>query len=169
MSDRFIYVDAQNVKAHIADLLATYPELAEDDDLRLDMIEGETDLHTILARALDTFQEAETMAEAIGLRIKEMSARKARYERQASAMRRLIRSVMESAGQTKIALPDASLSIRDGMASVSVTDIEALPQGFFKIERKADKTALKPALMAGETIPGAELVIGEPSLTIRTK
>ena len=169
MSDRFLYVDAQNVKAQIHALLEIYPELAEDDGLRLDMLEGETDLHGILARALDNKREAETMVAAIDQRMMDLASRKARYERQAKAMRHLIKGIMESAGQTKITLPEASLSIRDGQPSVHVTDVNALPQGFYHVERKADKARLKPALLAGEIIPGAELVIGETSLTIRLK
>ena len=169
MADKFLYVDAQNVKAAIADLLAAYPELAEDDDLMLDMLEGETDLHAVLARALDTKLEADTMAAAIHQRIENLEARKSRCQSQATAMKRLIKSIMESANQTKITLPEASLSIRDGQMSVNVYDVNALPQGFYKTERKADKTALKPALMAGETIPGAELAQGDTSLTIRLK
>lgn len=169
MSDKFLYVDAQAVKARIHYLLETFPDLAEDEDMRLDTLEGETDLHKILARVLDTKREADTMVTAIDQRMMDLAARKARYERQAQAMRSLIKSIMESAGQTKITLPEASLSIRDGSVSVNVTDVMALPQGFYKTERKADKAALKPALMAGETIPGAELAVGDPSLTIRLK
>ena len=82
------------------------------------MIEGETDLHGVLTRALDNKREAETMAAAIDSRIMDLSARRARYERQEKAMRHLIKSIMESCGQTKVTLPEASLSIRDGSVSV---------------------------------------------------
>lgn len=169
MADKYLYLDAQNVKATVADLLAAYPELAEDEALRLDMIEGETDLHTIVSRALDVRQEAETMVEAIKARAENLAARKARYERQSEAMRKLIKSVMEAAHADKLVLPEASLSIGKAREAVNVLDVMALPQGYFKTERKADKTAIKAALAAGEAIPGAELVLGDTSLTIRAK
>ena len=168
MSNR-LYLDAPNLKAAIHNLLTSFPDLSDDDHLLLGTLEGETDFYEFIAKALNTKLEAETMVAAIDQRMMDLASRKARYERQAKAMRHLIKGIMESAGQTKITLPEASLSIRDGQPSVHVTDVNALPQGFYHVERKADKARLKPALLAGEIIPGAELVIGETSLTIRLK
>lgn len=165
----FLYVDAQNVRAEIATLLEAYPELAEDEELRLDMLEGETDLREIVSRALDVRQEAETMSAAIKLRIADLGTRKARYDKRGEAMKRLIKSIMQTAQQDKLALPDASLSITKPRESVNVIDLDALPQGYFKIERKADRTAIKEAIQSGETIPAAELALGESGLTIRVK
>ena len=46
---------------------------------------------------------------------------------------------------------------------------DQLPQGYFRIERIADKKAIGEALKAGNEIPGAELALGEEGLTIRPK
>lgn len=169
MNERFIYVDAQSVKAQIVDLLSVFPELADDEELKLDTLEGETELFAIASRALEARQSALSMAEAIKSRMADLNERKARFEKKSDAMKRLIQSLMEAAGQDKLVLPEASLSIRSGSESVNVTDLDALPQGYFKIERKADKAAIKKAILAGEEIPGAELVLGDDGLTIRTK
>lgn len=109
------------------------------------------------------------MVTAISLRIGDLAERKARYQRKADAMKALIQSIMESAGLHKLALPEATLSILSGRTSVNVTDVNELPQGFYSTERKADKKALKSALEKGEAIPGAELVMGEDTLTVRVK
>ena len=42
-------LEAHTVTAEIERLLAEFPELADDEDLRRDMIEGQTDAFAILA------------------------------------------------------------------------------------------------------------------------
>lgn len=169
MNAHFLYVDAQNLKASIANLVAAYPELADDEALLLDTLEGETDFVKLVGRLLDARAEAEGMSIALRARINDLSARKARFERQSDGYKRLVHSLMEAAGVDKLTLPEASLSIRQGSESVNVIDVNELPQGYFKTERQADKAAIKSAIKAGEQIPGAELVTGDASLTIRTK
>lgn len=165
----YIQADAANVKAAIHDLMTAFPDLAEDGDLRADMLEGETDLHKIVERCLNERQEADTMANAIKEREGDLRARRTRFERKADAMKRLMKDLMEYADLPKLALPEATLSLRDPMPSVNVINVDDLPQGYFKLTKTADKNAIKEHIMAGEKIPGAELVLGESGLTIRTK
>lgn len=162
-----LYMDTQQVKANIAALMSEYPELQDDEELHFDMLEGETDLNEIITRILSEKLEADAMADAVKSRMTDLQARKQRYEKKGQMMRGLIKSLMDTAQIDKMTLPEASLSIRQSPVSVDVTDLEALPQGFFKVERKADKTAIKTAIKAGEEIPGAELVEGSPTLSVR--
>jgi hypothetical protein len=164
-----LYLDAQFVKAEIAKLIEAYPELSEDETLRTDMIEAETDAHRLIERAFEERQSAETMAGAIKAREIAMAERRGRCERKSDAMKRLIRSVMKAANLDKLTLTEATISITKPRTSVNVTALDELPQGFFKLTRQADKTALKSALEKGETVPGAELAQGEPGITFRTK
>jgi len=165
----YIQADVASVKATIANLMAAYPDLVEDGDLRADMLEGETDLHRMVERCLGERLDADSIAKSIKEREADLSERRKRFERKAEAMKRLIKEMMEVAALDKITLPEATLSITSPRTSVNVVDLEALPQGYFKLTRTADKTAIKTALEAGEQIPGAELALGEPGLTIRTK
>jgi hypothetical protein len=165
----FIAIDADTVRTQVLRLREQYPELAEDDDLALDMFEGETDLLKVVARAVNERAEAETIASAIKERQSALADRRARYERKGEAMRAIIQSLMEATGQEKITLPEATVTVTSPRVSVNVTDLDALPQGFYRTRKEADKTALKAALMAGEEIPGAEMQFGEPGLTIRTR
>lgn len=169
MNAAFIHVDAKSVEASIADLIAHYPELVEDEILLLDMVEGTTDLFQIVAKAVDIKAEADTMADALKLRISDLEARKARFNRQSEAMRKLIKGLMDAVGQTKLVLPEATLSIAKGREKVVVDNVDDLVQGFFRTERIADKDAIKTALTAGSEVPGARLEVGEPTLTVRTK
>ncbi len=164
-----LHVDAVYLKNEIARLLEANPELAEDDLLRADMLEGETDINRVISKALNERQDACSMVEAIKRREDDLRIRRVRFERKAEAIKGLIQSVMYAAELDKITLPEATLSIRQPLPKVEVTDAEQLPQGFFKLERKADKTALKQALMSGEEIPGAELALGDETLSIRVK
>lgn len=166
---QYLAVDAAAVRAEVARLLERFPELAEDGDLALDTFEGETDLFSVITRAVNERADADTMAGAIRQRISDLSERKARFDRKADAMKSLIQGLMDATGQEKITLPEATIFVTKPRESVNVTDVDALPQGFYSVSRTADKTALKAALMAGETIPGAELQIGLAGLTIRTK
>jgi hypothetical protein len=162
-------MDAQFLRAEIARLIDANPELSEDGDLRIDMIEGETTAVEFIGRALSGRQEAVSMQEAIKARIADLSERAARYGRRADAMKALIKSVMGAAGLDRLELPEATLSIAKPRASVDVTDLDALPQGYFRLKKEADKTAIKKAIETGEEIPGAVLVLGDESLIVRTK
>jgi hypothetical protein len=168
MADRIV-LEAKIIAKEIDALIAAYPELAEDEALRADMIEGETDLLSVMARVLDHQQEAASMVDAMKSRRSDLSERISRYERREDAMRALMLNLMSAADQPKITLPEATISMTKGRDSVEIIDINALPQGFYSLERKADKTAIGSALKAGNDIPGAVLRTGDASLTIRTK
>lgn len=164
-----IFLDARYVQIELGRILVEFPELAEDDILRADFVEGETDAFAIISRALSERMEAETMVDAIKSREADMATRRVRFERKSDAMRSLIKGIMQAGDLSKLTLPEATLSISKPRVSVNVIDVNELPQGFYRTERKADKTALKQALEKGEVIPGAELSMGDETLTIRTK
>lgn len=169
MTDQYLYLDAAFVKAEIAKLIEANPELAEDESLRADMIDGETNATRIIERALAEQQGAEMMVGAVKAREIDLAARRGRYERKSEAMRSLIKSIMRAAHLDKITLTEASLSLTKARQTVGIEDLDQLPQGYFRTTRQADKAAIKSAIEAGEQIPGAFLVTGDMGLTIRTK
>ena len=99
----------------------------------------------------------------------DLEERRKRYEQQAEAYKTLMLSLMQYASQDKVTLTEATLSITKPRSSVEVTDLLELPQGYWRLERIADKAAIKKSIDAGETIPGASLKTGEAGLTIRSK
>jgi len=165
----YLQVDIASFKAHVAELLNAYPELAEDEDLRADMIDGETALVPLVERLLRMKLDADTMAAAIKARKAEIAERQSRFERKADGAKALIKSVMLAADLPKVTLPDATVSITKPRTKVNILDVNELPQGYYAIERKAKSAEIKAALEAGETIPGAELTLGEEGLMVRTK
>jgi len=168
MADR-IHLEASMIERHIAAIIAEYPELEEDDALRADMLEGSTDLYDVLGRVLDHKLEARGFVQAIGVRKSDLAERHARWQRREDSMDNLMRRIMTAAGVDKVLLPEATVSLAKARNSVEVTDIESLPQGTYSTERKADKATIKALLEGGEDIPGAQLVQGERTLTVRTK
>lgn len=165
----YLQLDAKTVERHVEALYGAFPELAEDEALRADMIEGSTDLHRVVSRALGHKLEARAMLEGMKTVKEDLAERFNRWQQREEAMTVLIKGLMEVAGLEKLMLPEATISIRPPSASVDITDPAALPQGYFALERKADKTAIGNDLKAGREVPGAALSYGEPSLTVRTK
>ncbi len=166
MGDR-LRIDADFATAQIGALIAAYPELQDDEQLLRDALEGETDFDRVMPKLLNQFLDRVAMKEATASQLSDLRERASRFDRNADALKLLMFRLLNAAGLSKLELPVATLSVRDGSQSVSVIDEQMLPQGFFT--RTPDKTAIKKAILAGEGPPGAELVRGEPSLSIRTK
>ncbi len=166
MNTNYIAYDVILLEREFADLLAAYPELADDEDLRADTIEGETDAHRVLGKIVAIERDANSMAAAIGERIKELQARKQRSERRKDAMRGLAFRLMKAGNLPKVSLPEATLSISRKAATVEIYDEDALPDTVVKLTRTPDKTAIKAALAHGE-VAGARMgEVGE-TLTVR--
>ena len=166
-AQNYLAYDVTVLEREFADLVAAYPELAEDEELRADTIEGETDAYRVLGKIVAIERDANSMALAIGERAKELAARKERYTRRKDAMRALLLRLLKAADLNKVSLPEATVSVGKGRAGVEIVDESLLPDNVVKIKREPDKTAIKAALDAGEDVPGAMLREGQPSVTVR--
>lgn len=151
--------DITYLEAQLTDMFAAYPELAEDNELRADMLEGETDYHAVLARLVAQEREADSLSKGTAERIRDIQGRKARYERKKEACRVLLMRLLKAAGLPKVTLPEATVSIGKKAAAVEITDEGALPDNVVRITREPNKTAIKEALALGD-VPGARM--GEP-------
>lgn len=165
----YLAMDAATVARHVEALFTAFPDLADDEALRADMVEGETDLHRVVSRALSHKLEARAMVKGMEMVRADFSERSARWQRRDDAMGVLIKGLLDVAGLEKLTLPEATISVNKARASVEITNEAELPQGYVKLIRQPDKTAIGDALKAGAEVPGASLAYGEPSLTVRTK
>lgn len=156
------------VVLEIIKLLNDHPELAEDDVLRADMIEGETSANEILGKIEEERQNAMCMAGATATRIAELELRQQRFEKREKAMRDLAFKIMQAAGLRKLELPEATYSVRNVPPSVMITNEDALPDNAVKFIRKPDKTEIKRLLEIGP-VPGATMSNGAETLSIRTR
>ena len=164
-----LYVETEQLKAMIDQLLIEFPELAEDEELRADMFEGETKLHEILAALVSQVQDVRTMAEAIKIRKKELGERQARYERAEEGKRKLILQLMERADLKKLPLVEATLSTRNVPPGPMVVNEADLPDDCVTIVRKPNMAAIKQVTETRGMPPGVAMKNGYLSLTIRTK
>lgn len=162
-------LDVAQLEQAIANLLVTYPELTDDETWRADTFEGSTNLHEVLADIVNHEREAKAMAGAVKERISELSARKARYERQEEAWRGLILKLMEHAGQAKVTLPEATLSLSHRKPAPVVTDETALPDECIQMIRKPIMATIRDWCEAGNVPDGVTIGNGTVSLTIRVK
>lgn len=157
------------VKSQIANLLASFPEMEDDEILRRDSLEGETDATKLLSRLIRVRNETQAQVQGLSEYAKELAERKSRLERRADACRSMAFQILDAANISSFVLPEATLTVQAGQRSVVITDEAKLPDKFIRTKREPDKTALKEALKSGETIDGAELSNATPYLTIRTK
>ena len=165
----YVFKDAMAVRSQIAGLIAVYPEIEDDATLLADTIEGETDFERVAEKIVDFIREAETRASAVKERKDTMAERQKRFERQSEGGRKILMSLMKAARVDRIVLVEATISLTKPRDGVSITDLDALPQGFFRTERKALPKEILAAIKSGEAVPGAELAPGEAGMMIRTK
>lgn len=161
-----IHLDIIELRQQIDALLIQFPELSEDEVLRADTFEAETDLHAILEKLVSMAGDAGAMVEAIKIRSNALSDRKGRFERREEAMRALIQKIMERADLSKVQLPEATLSLSFRKPSPIVTDEAALPDEFCKFKRSPDLAKIKEAATLP---PGCSMSNGKTVLAVRTK
>ena len=167
MSANYLQADVANVLADIDNLLTAYPELADDDDLRRDMLEGETDAYSVLSRLVSIERDADSLGKAIAARITDLQARRARADRKKEAMRALMLRILQAIGERKATLVEATVSVRSTPAGVEIVDEAALPADCVRTVTSPDKTRIKELLAANQNVPGARM--GEAGVTVSVK
>jgi len=148
-------------------------DLGDDDGdevLRSDMLEGCTSIDEVLSRLV----RARVRACADGAGANEAKKASAAHydhrmdvaENAENAVNGMIKSILETAGLKKFKVPEGSISVTPGRLSLALDGDFVPPQGYEKVTVAPDKAAIKAALEAGETMPGAELVRGADVLRI---
>lgn len=107
--------------------------------------------------------------ESIDSEIKRLQARKKAIENRKARLRDYLLHNMEASGITKIECPFFTASVRKGVESVEITDLDSLPDEYVsvKVETKPDKSAIKRELKAGKEIQGATLKRGNNTILIK--
>lgn len=157
------------VVREISDLIALYPELEEDENLRADTLEGATDINLVLAKLVQEREAAYGMAEGVKAPMDDLKQRKARLERRGDGYGEAIERIMNAAGLTKVALPNATLSISNAAPSVTIADENLLPSRCWRTKREVDKAAINALVKEGYEVPGVVVSNGGTRLTVRVK
>lgn len=164
-------LDPARIRQEIANLKAICPEAWDEGDEQLlhNMLEAQTDLFEFLRVVEDRRADAESVIEAIDIRIKTMCDRQKRYEQREQSMRSLALKVMQAAGVRTVPLPEATLSVQQGREKVEILDASSCPDHLCRVKKEPDKSAIKEALQSGEQFNWAALVKGQDTLSVRTK
>lgn len=158
--------DIETLKVQISLLLDQNPELATDNDLRADMLEGSTDLHKIMERLLTEERQSGEMVDAIKERIEKLAVRRAMFRARQASLRDIMMGIMVRADLRKLVLPESTISITKTGRTVQVLDEGAVPDEFCVFKREVSKTAIKEAILSGDEVPGAMLNNGGETLRI---
>lgn len=143
---------------------------AGDEDLMLDMIEGETSLVECIDALLARGAADKALVVGIDAVVADLNARKDRVKRRIELDRALIEQALMTAEITKLERPAATLSLTNRPAALRVDSEADIPAEFWKAgDPKLDRKALADALKAGRPVPGAALSNAAPSLTVRVK
>lgn len=162
----FLARDVQELSIHLEAITRDFPELAEDEELAADTLEG-LGLNDLLGRLIGSAQDAKFFGAAIADRIGELRQRQERFGKKEQAMRALMFRLLQASGQQKVTLPEGTLSVNKGRDSVLITDETRLPKWALRVSTSPDKTAIGERLKAGKKVAGAEMKPGEPGLSLR--
>ena len=162
-----IYPVALSRIAEIAAILRGILGDDEDDDAFLDTLDGETDAVDMADRMLARLMEVEMLSEAAKAQEAALKARRARLDARVDHIRAGIGQLLDAMGVKKLERPLATVSRLQGRVSVRIDDDDAIPTQLCKIMRSPDRAAIKLQLEAGEVVPGASLVRGEDSVSVR--
>lgn len=138
----------------------------EDDQLKLDMLEGETDLFELARKLLDGIEADEGDKLVLTEQMDVRKVRRDRCDARIKARREALTALMECGELDKLPLPEATLSLRKLSPKLVVVDPEALPDELCTFTRKPNLTAIRDA---DATPAGCALDNGGVSLTIRRK
>ena len=156
-----------DLRAAHAALIEEYPELEGDDAFLADVIEAETNANTIMERLVTERRESLAHAEAMDKLANDYAAISDRWTARAEAKRKLMGFVLDAVGLRKMVTPAGTVSVSPGRVSLALADDFTPPQGYARTKIEPDKKAIKEALEAGETMPGASLVTGKPIVQVR--
>ena len=155
---------ARELMAHLDE--ATDPETGEIDPGWVDAWDA---LESSAARKAEScgWVILRLRADAAAVKVEEarLRARRQRFERQEASPEERVRTLM---AETGVRVGEAEIAVSPGKATrVAEITGPVPPEYLTRPEPKPMKAAIRKALLAGEIVPGAELVDGKRPLRIR--
>lgn len=155
----------RGIMLHLADAFG------DDEQLKIDMLEGETDLFEQVRRLLNGIEADEGDKAALKQQIDDRKSRMDRCDSRIDARRDAILALMQCAELDKLPLPEATVSVRTVPASLKVNDLHAVPEEYTVPAPKPDLAKIKEHFApADDGLPNwLRVEPSRPSLTIRRK
>ena len=141
-----------------------------------DVTAAEAELRSLIVQETDkvaavalVLQRMESEAAGLYADAETLAAGAKRLERERERLRGYVLDVMRVNGVKSLKSPVATFSVLPGKSSVFIFDEPAVPDALRAEPKRPapDKAAIRKALEAGEEVPGAQLVDGHPTLSVR--
>ena len=167
MNFRADFSHIATVSNFIREILGSDP----DEQAFIDTLEGETNAMDVADALLDKMQADLALVDAIKAREADLKARRDRIQARAEACKDTLGVLMDAMSVKKLERPLATISRRPGAVSVRIADEAAIPSQLCTVKTSTapDKAAIRAQIEAGETVPGAELVRGADTVSVRVK
>lgn len=137
--------------ARVAEMLA--PHCDGDEQLFADMMEGETDLHSVARRIHEVIaRDTETLV-GIKDRKEAIAEREARIKARVATGKEAIGKLLRAAQLKKLELPEVTYSVRDGKPGLAVVDEAAVPSEYQRASYSPDKTLINETFAQEENLP----------------
>lgn len=134
-----------------------------------DTLDGETDALDLIGHLIKDRVEAQAFEAASKEQASIWSDRARRMADKQKAVAKALGTILDATGERKVAHPLGTVSRIAGRLSLQIFDETAIPSQLCVTTVSPDKVAIKKQLEAGETVPGAVLVRGDDSVTVRVK
>lgn len=150
-----------------------YAELANsemDAEMIADTLEGiQGEFEDKAEQVLAIIKNEQALEEMLKAEAKSLTERAKASANKVTNLKRYLAESMETMDKKKINAGVHSLTVRKGVQSVNILDLEKLPIDFVDYQTviKPDKNLIKEKLKLGESIEGAELVTGKSILLIK--
>jgi hypothetical protein len=162
--------DVDQLRLSMEALIRDNPGMEDDEVLRVDMLEGATDMTEVLTRLANAYASDRDMVMTLTTRINRNTDRRARFVRRIEHLRGLMLSIMQAGDLKKLVLAEATLAQHKGQRQiVGEPDVETLPAEFVRTKREADRVAIREYLLEGHELPGLSLSNAPPSIHITVK
>lgn len=158
-------IDPRIIRQQIANILVLHPELADDEELRADVVEAETSAYDLLRLIVQKIGATKALEAALEQHIKDLEARKDRLGLRIESLRTLAKQILNAADLRKVELPEATLSIGKGRQKLLIHG--DVPESFTVYKPEPDKPKIRVALEAGEPLNFACFERGDEVLTVR--
>lgn len=158
--------------SRIAQIADDLDKLLGGDDERLfhDMLLGESDIDRVVQRIHDQLARDEEMLVGIKQRQDNLADRKRRIEHRRDMAKAFIGKVLRAAHLTKLELPEASYSVRDGKPTLTVVDNMAVPDEFCRVKTEPNKTVINEKFADADELPNWLIRLSPTDVvTVRTK
>lgn len=141
----------------------------DDEDVIRDSVEGETNLHELLAKLVEDDATDDALAASTAALAEKIGARAVRIKKRIETRRAIMANAMQVAELKTLETAGGTVSQKKVPPKLVVIEEADIPAAFFKPQPpKLDRKALTDALkVEGVSIPGAAMSNGSMSVQIR--